>query len=406
MTKIIEEFIVRRKEQWLTQKIKSKKEDGAALKQKAEEQFSIRNWIENASLRAKQLHVVTHVAKLSHPDAKTSAFVASCPQKCDGYLRTGNVNYRNDVYGNAAALDVYNFLSLNLKDHLSILQAFERRDPELVQFIMNLELDFESLRENFLKIKNDEAAPQTSSLIKQVYFPIGENKYHLLSIVSPTGMMSELNQRIRTMRKNAKESPDKLKDSDCQEVNYEQLTNLTKIGFGGSKPQNISSINNQEHGVFFLLPSLPPELPKKYLRLPTEDFFKQSISFKNPQFMCEFEALERWLNSSLNNQMSRQSIRSHIDNLIDRILLIAQRYQTLDAGWTDAKTTLPIYQRIWLDQAFRTQRQNDDNWRDKLADRMAHWIIDSWERLSHRKRFGDNEIEEIKQLILSQRELF
>lgn len=405
MTKIIEEFIVRRKEQWLTQKIKSGKEDEAVLKQKADEQFSMRNWIGNASLRAKQLHVVTHVAKLSHPDAKASAFVASCSKRNDGYLRTGNVDYQTDVYGNAAALDVYNFLALDLRDHLSILEAFERRDLELVDFIRNLELDFETLRENFLK-KNDEAAPQTSSLIKQVYFPIGENKYHLLSIVSPTGMMAQLNQRIRTIRETTKESREKFKDSDCQEVSYEQLTNLTKIGFGGSKPQNISSINNQEHGVFFLLPSLPPQLPQKHLRLPTEDFFKQSIFFKNPLFMYEFEALERWLNSSLNNQMSRQSIRYHIDNLIDRILLMAQPYQALEAGWTEAKTGLPIYQKIWLDQAFEMQHQNQDEWRDKLADRITLWMIDSWEHVSHRKRFGDNEIEEIKHMILSQKELF
>lgn len=405
MTKIIEEFIVRRKEQWLTQKIKSGKEDEAVLKQKADEQFSMRNWIGNASLRAKQLHVVTHVAKLSHPDAKASAFVASCSKRNDGYLRTGNVDYQTDVYGNAAALDVYNFLALDLRDHLSILEAFERRDLELVDFIRNLELDFETLRENFLK-KNDEAAPQTSSLIKQVYFPIGENKYHLLSIVSPTGMMAQLNQRIRTIRETTKESQEKFKDSDCQEVSYEQLTNLTKIGFGGSKPQNISSINNQEHGVFFLLPSLPPQLPQKHLRLPTEDFFKQSIFFKNPLFMYEFEALERWLNSSLNNQMSRQSIRYHIDNLIDRILLMAQPYQALEAGWTEAKTGLPIYQKIWLDRAFEMQHQNQDEWRDKLADRITLWMIDSWERVSHRKRFGDNEIEEIKHMILSQKELF
>lgn len=405
MTKIIEEFIVRRKEQWLTQKIKSGKEDEAVLKQKADEQFSMRNWIGNASLRAKQLHVVTHVAKLSHPDAKASAFVASCSKRNDGYLRTGNVDYQTDVYGNAAALDVYNFLALDLRDHLSILEAFERRDLELVDFIRNLELDFETLRENFLK-KNDEAAPQTSSFIKQVYFPIGENKYHLLSIVSPTGMMAQLNQRIRTIRETTKESREKFKDSDCQEVSYEQLTNLTKIGFGGSKPQNISSINNQEHGVFFLLPSLPPQLPQKHLRLPTEDFFKQSIFFKNPLFMYEFEALERWLNSSLNNQMSRQSIRYHIDNLIDRILLMAQPYQALEAGWTEAKTGLPIYQKIWLDRAFEMQHQNQDEWRDKLADRITLWMIDSWERVSHRKRFGDNEIEEIKHMILSQKELF
>lgn len=405
MTKIIEEFIVRRKEQWLTQKIKSGKEDEAVLKQKADEQFSMRNWIGNASLRAKQLHVVTHVAKLSHPDAKASAFVASCSKRNDGYLRTGNIDYQTDVYGNAAALDVYNFLALDLRDHLSILEAFERRDLELVDFIRNLELDFETLRENFLK-KNDEAAPQTSSLIKQVYFPIGENKYHLLSIVSPTGMMAQLNQRIRTIRETTKESREKFKDSDCQEVSYEQLTNLTKIGFGGSKPQNISSINNQEHGVFFLLPSLPPQLPQKHLRLPTEDFFKQSIFFKNPLFMYEFEALERWLNSSLNNQMSRQSIRYHIDNLIDRILLMAQPYQALEAGWTEAKTGLPIYQKIWLDRAFEMQHQNQDEWRDKLADRITLWMIDSWERVSHRKRFGDNEIEEIKHMILSQKELF
>ena len=405
MTKIIEEFIVRRKEQWLTQKIKSGKEDEAVLKQKADEQFSMRNWIGNASLRAKQLHVVTHVAKLSHPDAKASAFVASCSKRNDGYLRTGNVDYQTDVYGNAAALDVYNFLALDLRENLSILEAFERRDLELVDFIRNLELDFETLRGNFLK-KNDEAAPQTSSLIKQVYFPIGENKYHLLSIVSPTGMMAQLNQRIRTIRETTKESREKFKDSDCQEVSYEQLTNLTKIGFGGSKPQNISSINNQEHGVFFLLPSLPPQLPQKHLRLPTEDFFKQSIFFKNPLFMYEFEALERWLNSSLNNLMSRQSIRYHIDNLIDRILLMAQPYQALEAGWTEAKTGLPIYQKIWLDRAFEMQHQNQDEWRDKLADRITLWMIDSWELVSHRKRFGDNEIEEIKHMILSQKELF
>ena len=406
MTDIIEKFIVQRKEQWLDTKKKSAKDDEMTLLQKANEQFTLSNWIENASLRAKQLHIVTHIAKLSHPDAKATSFVASCSKSNDGYLRTGNVDYQLDVYGNAAALDVYSFLSLPFRENLSVLEAFEKCDSEMIKFINELGLDFETIRLNFLKVKKDESKPHTSRLIKQVYFPVAPGKYHLLSIVSSTGMMAELNKHIRIMRQNAKENRERIKHEDCQEAGFDDLPNLTKIGFGGSKPQNISSINNQEHGVFFLILSVPPKLSQKYQRLPSDDFFAQSINARDSRFRYEFNVLNHWLSISLKNQKVRQNIRNHLEHLVDQILFTAQSYQLLEGGWSEAKPKLPLYQKIWLDQKFESERIQDNQWRDQLANRMALWITESWENTLYEKRFGDDEIHEIKQLILSQKEFF
>jgi CRISPR-associated protein Csy1 len=41
------------------------------------------------------------------------------------------------------------------------------------------------------------------------------------------------------------------------------LGDLTAIGYGGTKPQNISVINNQNSGFSYLLPSMPPILTKR-----------------------------------------------------------------------------------------------------------------------------------------------
>ena len=152
MTKCIDDFINHRKNDWLTRKLKEGKQDEQSIREEAEEKFSVKNWIEDASMRADQLHLVSHVAKLSHPEAKASAFIATCARRNDGLIRSGNVKYENDVYGNAAALDVYQFLSLSLSDGSQVLDAFENNNPKLVEYILNLGLDFDSISANFLRI--------------------------------------------------------------------------------------------------------------------------------------------------------------------------------------------------------------------------------------------------------------
>lgn len=252
MIKAIEEYINERKKSWLDKKIKSNFNDADELRQAAETHFSYGNWIEDASLRAAQLKIVSHVSKVTHQYANASAFIYTGTKCNDGYVRTGNIAYQNDVYGNAAAMDVYRFLSIQLREQYTVLDAFEKGDPSLKEYIENLGLQFDTVRENFLKIKSQEVDKlKTSHLLKQVFFPVGGDQYHLLSIVSATGMMAELNRRIIDMRSNAKTCRDKIKDGSVLQASYQRIPNLTKIGFGGSKPRNISSINHQQHGVFF-----------------------------------------------------------------------------------------------------------------------------------------------------------
>lgn len=62
---------------------------------------------------------------------KTSSVIAKVEYCNDGYLRSGNVDYSLDVFGNAAAMDVFKFLSLALTENLTVLDGFEKQDQEL-----------------------------------------------------------------------------------------------------------------------------------------------------------------------------------------------------------------------------------------------------------------------------------
>jgi CRISPR-associated protein Csy1 len=42
--------------------------------------------------------------------------IATAQPRNDSYMRTGNVRYEMDVFGNAAAMDAYKFLTLLMSD--------------------------------------------------------------------------------------------------------------------------------------------------------------------------------------------------------------------------------------------------------------------------------------------------
>ena len=405
MTKCIVDFINSRKVAWLDKKIKEGKQSEQALKEEAEIKYSAKNWIEDASTQAERLYLVSHTAKLSHPEAKASAFIASCVQRNDGLIRSGNVKYNFDIYGNAGLMYIGKFLSLSLSDGTKVLDAFERNNPILVEYILGLGLDFNSIRENFLKIKKDTSKSHTSQLLKQIYFPTESKQYHLLSIVNATGLMQELNNRIKKMLQESADCGNKLKHGEIEEADFQRLTNLTKIGYGGSKPQNISSINNAEHGVFFLLPSLPPKLSDNYQRLPTEDFFNQSLNCFHSAFLSEFKLLEKLWNTPINNSENRQKIRNCINQIVDHVLLVAAQYQALPGGWSQSFKNLPTYQKVWVDTALK-DRRNTKEYKEKVIERMTDWIIFSWEKISRSNKFGDEQINELKRLITSEKEVF
>lgn len=127
--------------------------------------------------------------------------ISTRTKSIDGYIRTGNADGEIDALGNAAALDVYKFLSLIMKDGQSLIEHIES-ESYIAKELLSINTDtYDNLRNGFLAmVRNIEEEIITSSKIKQVYFPIDTNNYHLLSILSNSGIIYEFRKRIDSMR--------------------------------------------------------------------------------------------------------------------------------------------------------------------------------------------------------------
>ena len=156
-------------------------------------------------------------------------------------------------------------------------------------------------------IKKPDKSKKTNRLVKQVYFPITNSNekesYHLLSILTPSGLLVKVKEQIDNIRfsensKKVREFRKKNKQPE-ENISYEDILDLTMIGYGGTKPQNISVLNSRNGGKFYLLSSLPPELEKRKVRLPNNNFFKDTLWIKN--YEKEFGYLNKVIFDKRNN---------------------------------------------------------------------------------------------------------
>lgn len=405
MTESIHTFLNERKELWLKDRVKKAENDVeiAELQQQADDRFSLKEWLPDAAKRVFQLSMVSHPSKFSHPSAKTSSVIAQVKSAQDGYLRSGNVHYPLDVFGNAAAMDVYKFLSLNLAEDYTVLTGFEHDHEDLKSLIEKSSLNFTSLKQAFLVIKNDDTSSKTDHLVKQVYFPIADTEYHLLSILTPSGLIARLKLAIDQLRfsEATKEAKEKRKKNEHDAIGYADIFDLTVTAYGGTQPQNVSVLNSQNAGRAYLLSSCPPILEKRTVRLPSIDFFAQCLYRKN--YQDSFLQLHKFMQLDLNNIDIRTAIRNLIQFVIDQVLL--QGFKIRDyypEGWSQQEyyASLPKLQRIWLDSMYAEQRENDSEWRNELSEDIARWILRSYEKvIIESEMLGTAEINDVKQRV-------
>ena len=405
MTESIQNFLNERKELWLKDRLKKAENDSviSELQGQADDKFSLKEWLPDAAKRVTQLSMVSHPSKFSHPSAKTSSVIAQAKQINDGYLRSGNVSYPLDVFGNAAAMDVFKFLSLPLTEKLTVLDGFERQEESLKTLLVGADLDFETLGTEFLKIKATDTSVKTDHLVKQVYFPIEQAEYHLLSVLTPSGLITRLKQSIDTIRfsEETKQAKELRRKNEHHEIGYADIFDLTITAYGGTQPQNVSVLNSQNAGRAYLLSSCPPMLEKRAIRLPKTDFFAQCLYRKN--YQESFIQLHKFMQLDLNNDDIRTAIRNIIQFVIDQILVLASKTREYSTeGWSnqDYYASLPKLQRIWLDKIYQTERDEDDDWRNDLSKEIARWILRSYEKvISDAYKLGTGEILDVKQRV-------
>lgn len=414
LDKAIDAFLDNKKENFLKKNIKAdtSDEDKQMFFENVEKTYNLENWLINASHRARQLSLTSHPAKFVHPNAKTSSILPDTKQGIDGLLRSGNVHVELDVFGNAAALDVEKFLRLKLQDGKTIIQHLESNSDTIQQQFKTQKANFKDIRHAFMQIKSSELK-QTSEKLKQIYFPV-DSDYHLLSILHASGIIYKLKQTVNGLRfsgenKALREELKKTKPSPIEGV-ITDLFGLTAIGYGGTKPQNISTLNNQNGGVSLLLPSMPPLLKKRRTQPPKKDFFDNCLwidLFKN-----DFEEFHKVLSWRKNNKEIRDMRDGIVLNAMTKLKRLIENIRDIQAGWSDNETYdgLVQWQKVWLDEKYAEIRHDDKQNHHYLTHAQsdfAKWFIGNYKQaIKDNKLLGDDDIEHIKKILKDEPELF
>lgn len=411
-------FFAERKEAWLKKNVSTSMQESEVLEKQreCEQNFLLANWLPDAAKRAGQISIASHPCTFSHPSARknkngyVSSIIAKNKPSVDGFLRSGNVAVEPDALGNAAALDVYKFLSLPMSDQRSLLVHIEQESELARQLLEVPTCDYQTLRDGFLKMIDSDQASVSSSKIKQVYFPVAEGEYHLLSLLTHSGHLFELRKRLDAMRfgELVKEARECKKANRFHPEGYQEIFGLTTIGFGGTKPQNISVLNNQNAGKAHLLPSIPPNLTPREIRLPKTDFFKEC--FTAWQAKEVLEALHRLFKADYNNINIRDGRDYRIQQYVD--LVIEKMWQVrlfLTGHQGDLPSELPLEQKVWLYPEFESQREQENEWLDKITRQIARGLINHYSRskvISNPLLLADQELLAIETVVASNRENF
>ena len=385
----IESFFLERKEAWLKKKLKASMDTFEVKEQELEcdNVFSLDEWLPNAARRAGQISMSTHPCTFSHPSARknkndyVSSVLMAGERKADGFLKTGNVSVATDALGNAAALDVYKFLTLVMQDGSDLLSHIQK-DSELAEKLLSIKSEtYENLKNGFLAMAESSQESITSSKIKQVYFPVGDD-YHLLSLLTNSGMIYQLRSRLDKLRfsDEVKALRDKKRKNEFSEQGYTEIYGLTTIGYGGTKPQNISVLNNQNGGKAHLLSSLPPSIEKRNIHFPKSDFFIES--FKRYEITESFKSLHKLFLADHNNINIRNARDHHLQYIIDCLIEKMWAVRSVSKAQYHEKTSsLTGHQLTWLHSDASLQREDTDQWLDKLTSEIARWLARSYEKV-------------------------
>jgi CRISPR-associated protein Csy1 len=351
--------------------------------QQINQQFKTQNWLDDAAKRAKQISLVTHALKFTHGDARGSSVLSLEYMADTDYLVTASlVNLIVDAVGNAAALDVAKLLQLEsagqslaqaLTDgDVSALAVFSENQPQLTAWVEGFKL----------ALANKELSSHT--LAKQIYFPVVDDQYHLLSPVFASSLAHQFNGVISSARFG--DEPKAIREAR-KSGKYHAMPDIRFLdtaiqSYGGSKPQNISQLNSQRGGKTYLLNCAAPSWQSKLKPPLNEQTIFYSREF-NRRVWRDLQELQRYLLSVKECDSTleiRRNIAGYVNDLIDGLFNYAAEIQELteNAGWSLQNCRLKRAEQLWLDtwceELHFQQQRADSNWQQEICMAFADWL--------------------------------
>lgn len=358
------------------------------------EQYQPDNWLSDAARRVSQIQAVTHALKPLHPDARGSNLYVE-PQSLNSLEQVSShvldKQFDSDVVGNAAALDVYKFLKLELNGR-TLLQALQDGDEQVLLALSSKPEKAKAWAQDFLGLlQREERAHASHTLAKQVYWQVGQDSsndghYHLLAPLFPTSLVHRVHATLQEARfgEASKLARQARRDKVLYDGVLHTYPDLALRKLGGTKPQNISQLNSERGGVNYLLASLPPKWQVKSWPEPWKirSIFDDVFSW-HPPIRRLFKQLDTFLRSGPASTMATRNRRDrYVDGVIDEVLqLTAQLRSVWPIGWTaDSRCQLTDAEQLWLDNgrlAVDSQFQREWerlSWTDNIADSFARWF--------------------------------
>lgn len=364
--------------------------------------YDYATWLADAARRVGQIQAVTHVLKATHPDARGSSLhVApnSLPQRPEIGTHVLGDDYAEDVVGNAAALDVFKFLKIEVDDR-RLLDWMQAGDADLCSALHPDVTVATGWMDAFGKLVRSDPTPSSHEAAKQVYWLIGEEPsndvdYHLLQPLLSSSLAHTVHADIQDARfgEANKLARQAFRTKEAHEAPYRDYRNLVARKLGGTKPQNISQLNSERGGINYLLASLPPPRwdQDRFRNLLTLDSALDRFAYFTG-VRHQVKTLADFLLTNPDRNMQTRDRREAIEQALSlQLPVFAASIQAgSEPGWTrDPDCRLPLCEQLWLDPErtelpprkgheqedadFKAAYERGD-WPDEVAGRFANWV--------------------------------
>lgn len=412
LRQMIEGYIAERKAEKLD------KESDPSKCLEIEQKFVPSAWLQDAARRIGHIRLATHTGKHVHPSANTSALFVPQPRAHTELVGSAVVPQENvDVVGSAASLDIYKLLRRSFEGE-TLLARLQRNDPE---FQAALDADPEvavKLMQSFRDFLQPPVQFTAGIQAKQVYFPLQQEGYHLLTVLYPSSLAHEVWKRISASRfgEDAKAIRQQRYAGEHSDAESQEYPDLLAQGFGGTKPQNISQLNSDRRGTMWLLPSMPPVWRNPEMPLPRKTIFGYYLRSR-PVIQDAVWQMAKRLHVSRSDENHidlRTELYGYVQTMIDDLILLAAQLQSQQENWSFDPDTeeplLPTAEQIWLDpkarfdlylidqqggellpseQAYLNQLRSDE-WRSEVGRAFGTWLV---EQLRQRLKKSRKEFE-------------
>ena len=371
-------------------------EDGKRTELIAQHQPSA--WLEDAARRVQQIQAVTHSLKPIHPDARgTNLYVEphTLPPLAELGSHALGERFVGDVVGNAAALDVYKLLKLEVNGR-SLLTALLAQDADALAALHADPAQAQALRDALVSLTQPRAeGPSSHTLAKQLYWLTGsdacdDSHYTLLAPLYATSLAHAVHAQLQEARfgEANKAARQARRERKVHDGVFHDYPGLAVQNMGGTKPQNISQLNSERRGMNYLLSSLPPQWQASAVRLPvhaTSVFDRLFIA--RPEVRRTVRALRVFLESDPDANLATRDRREELlGALVDELVsLAAELQQILPPDWSrddERFADLHRSEQLWLDPLRAEQPDEADfarewlqmDWPAAVGQRFANWL--------------------------------